>query len=142
MHSRVLSALLASTILACAPTSSITNTGPASARYVVRVMSGEVEGVAVDWAFFPEDAWPVEGRRDATPFQIGLPAARVALLIRPTQSARAIEITLLQRQGDGTLRRLQTVVPVPLAVVTLDRESGAPIVLARADTALLAGVAP
>ncbi|MEO8634007.1 MAG: hypothetical protein ABI587_01910 [Gemmatimonadales bacterium] len=140
MQSRHLLALLSSTLLACAPTSSITSTGPASARYVVRVTSGETEGVAVDWAFFPEDAWPVEGRRDDSPFLIGLPEARVALLIRPKLPGREIEVTILQRKPDGTLGRLQTIGPIPLAVVSLDHSGGVPVLLAPADTGLLVRV--
>ena len=89
-----------------------------------------------------EDAWPVEGRRNDTPFLIELPHSRVALMIRPKQEDRLIEVTLLRREHDGTVKRLETIGPVPLAVVAVRRGGGAPEILVPADPVGPAGVEP
>ena len=142
MQSRLLPALGFALLLACAPASSMTSATPDPTEYVVRVTSGEIEGVAVDWALVPADAWPVEGRRNDTPFLIELPHGRVALMIRPKQEERLIEVTLLRRELDGTVQRLETIGPVPLAVVAVQRGGGAPEILVPADTVGPAGVEP
>ncbi|MDZ4864702.1 MAG: hypothetical protein SGJ01_14825 [Gemmatimonadota bacterium] len=142
MQPRLLPAVVSALLLACAPASSMTSATPDRTEYVVRVTSGETEGVAVDWALVPEDAWPVEGRRNDTPFLIELPHSRVALMIRPKQEDRLIEVTLLRREHDGTVKRLETIGPVPLAVVAVRRGGGAPEILVPADPVGPAGVEP
>ncbi|MBL8980119.1 MAG: hypothetical protein JNM53_17005 [Gemmatimonadetes bacterium] len=119
--------------LACAPVAHPGGTSSAAqapaASYVVRVTTGDREGVEVDWAIFPDESWPLEGRRDRTPFQLDLPAGRVAALLRPTRRTGRLEVTILRREPDGTLRRLGTSASLPIAVVVADRASEPPAIL-------------
>lgn len=119
--------------LACAPTAPPGGASPAApasaASYVVRVTTGDREGVEVDWAIFPDESWPLEGRRDRTPFQLDLPEGRVAALLRPTRRNGRLEVTILRREADGTLRRLSTSASLPIAVVVSERPSEPPVVL-------------
>jgi len=127
--------------LACAPVASPGGATPAaqasSASYVVRVTTGDREGVEVDWAIFPDASWPLEGRRDRTPFQLDLPAGRVAALLRPTRRNGRLEVTILRREADGTLRRLGTSASLPIAVVVAERASDPPAVLGPDQAATL-----
>ncbi|HXW97220.1 MAG TPA: hypothetical protein VEI47_06505 [Gemmatimonadales bacterium] len=98
--------------------------------YVVRVTSGNRKGVQVDWAMVPDASWPIEGQRDKTPFELTIPTGRVATVFRPTSPTNLLEVTLLERQRDGTLRSILTSASTPVAVVVLDPAVGDPLVLA------------
>lgn len=106
---------------------------PAPARYVVRVTTGEVQGLAVDWAIFPEEGWPLEGRRDRTPFQTELPPGRVAAMFRPTLSGEKLEIAIFLHRSDGSLKRVSRYSALPLAVVVLEPNAEQPSVLGSAE---------
>lgn len=127
--------------LACTPVASPGAAAPAAqasaASYVVRVTTGDREGVEVDWAIFPDESWPLEGRRDRTPFQLDLPAGRVAALLRPTRRHGRLEVTILRREADGTLRRLGTSASLPIAVVVVERPPDPPAVLGPDQAATL-----
>lgn len=127
--------------LACAPVGQPGGVSPTAqapaASYVVRVTTGDREGVEVDWAIFPDESWPLEGRRDRTPFQLDLPGGRVAALLRPTRRSARLEVTILRREADGTLRRLGTSASLPIAVVVADRASDPPAVLGPDQAATL-----
>ena len=125
-------------LTACAP--SPATAPPATPRYVVRVTSGEVEGLAVDWAIFPEEGWPLEGRRDRTPFQTELPAGRVAAMFRPTRSGAKLEIGILLRQSDGALKRVSKYSALPLAVVVIEPKSELPSVLGSAEPLVVGAI--
>lgn len=140
---RVLLALLPLS-LACAPAAPPGGTTPAAqarSAYVVRVTTAEREGVEVDWAIFPDESWPLEGRRDRTPFQLELPEGRVAVLLRPTRRNGQLEVTLLRREADGSLLRLGTSPRLPIAVVVAERGSEPPTVLGP-DQAAALGASP
>ncbi|MBK7713994.1 MAG: hypothetical protein IPI38_00965 [Gemmatimonadetes bacterium] len=113
---------------------------PAAARplssFVVKVTSGAREGVEVDWAIFPDESWPLEGRRDRTPFQLDLPQGRVAAIVRPTGRNRLLEVSLYRRLRDGSLERLQPPSgPHPIAVVVSEPGDSVPRILAPDDAA-------
>lgn len=113
---------------------------PASPRYVVRVTSGEVEGLPVDWAIFPEEGWPLEGRRDRTPFQTELPVGRVAAMFRPTRSGAKLEVSILLHQSDGTLKRMSRYSALPLAVVVVEPKAEQPSVLGSAEPMVVGAI--
>ena len=118
-------------LAACAPPP--TPAAPVSPRYVVRVTSGDVNGLAVDWAIFPEEGWPLEGRRDRTPFETELPAGRVAAMFRPTDSTAKLEIVILRHQSDGRLKRVSKYHAMPLAVVVVEPTAAEPSVLGEVE---------
>jgi hypothetical protein len=104
---------------------------------VVRISSGEVEGLSVDWAIFPDEGWPVEGRRDHTPFQTELPAGRVAAMFRPTLPGAKLEVVVLRRQPDGSLKRVSGWGALPLAVVVVEPKAELPSILSSAEPTVL-----
>jgi hypothetical protein len=127
-HSIPAAALLLG-LIACTPPPAPAS--PASPRYVVRVTSGDVSGLPVDWAIFPEEGWPLEGRRDRTPFQTELPAGRVAAMFRPTDSTVKLEIAILLHQSNGSLKRVSRYNAMPLAVVVVEPTAEEPSVLSE-----------
>jgi hypothetical protein len=105
--------------------------------YVVRVASGDREGVPVDWAILPDEGWPLEGRRDRTPFTTDLPSGQVAALFRIKTHSPVLDLTLLRRMPDGTLERLTTVTGLSLGAVLVDPPAGrAEILTTRATSAI------
>lgn len=137
--------LLAALLPACAASSASPATpepAPAAvaarplSSFVVKVTSGTREGVEVDWAIFPDESWPLEGRRDRTPFQLDLPQGRVAAIVRPTGRNRRLEVSLYRRLRDGSLERLQPPTgPLPIAVVVAEPGDTVPRVLAQGAAA-------
>ena len=128
-------------LLTCAPPPA---GGPGPVRpetFVVRVSSGDLEGLPVDWAILPDEGWPLDGRRDRTPFSTELPAGQVAALFRAKTHAAVLELTLLRRQPDGTLRRVASATGLPLGAVIVDPPSGRAEILTTRVTASL-GTAP
>ena len=121
----VISCLL---LLACAPKAPGTPTLPPQ-NYVVRVSSGDLEGVAVDWAILPDEGWPVDGRRDRTPFSTDLPSGQVAALFRVKGHTPVLEITVLRQLPDGTLQRVAQARRTAFGVVVLDPATGNPEIL-------------
>ena len=104
---------------------------PAGRGFVVRVTSGDRVGVDVDWAIFPDQSWPLEGRRDRTPFQLDLPSGRVAVIVRPTNARRTLEVTIYRRAADGSLKALGPAsTPRPIAVVVAEPGDSIPALLA------------
>jgi hypothetical protein len=98
--------------------------------YVVRVSTGDREGISVDWAILPDEGWPVDGRRDRTPFTTELPTGRVAAIFRARPGAPPLEVTLLKRLPDGTLERHAVASDLTLGVVVIDPRSGRAEILA------------
>lgn len=131
--------VLAALLPACAASSASPATpepAPAAAAtrplssFVVKVTSGAREGVEVDWAIFPDESWPLEGRRDRTPFQLDLPQGRVAAIVRPTGRNRLLEVSLYRRLRDGSLERLQpATAPLSIAVVVVEPRDTLPTIL-------------
>ena len=128
MIRRILPAL-ATAALACAPAASPAVPTPTRPAFVVKVTSGARENVAVDWAIFPDESWPLEGRRDRTPFELDLPAGRVAAIFRPTTPGRQVEITVFRREQDGSLLRVFRSPSLPIAFVVRDRGDSVPAIL-------------
>lgn len=128
-------------LVTCSPPPS---PGPAALpaqTYVVRVSSGDLEGVPVDWAILPDEGWPIDGRRDRTPFTTELPTGQVAAVFRAKTHAAVLELTLLRRLPDGTLQRLATASGLQLGAVLVDPPAGRAEILAPRVTASL-GVQP
>jgi len=112
---------------------------PAGRSFVVRVTSGDRIGVDVDWAIFPDESWPLEGRRDHTPFQLDLPAGRVAVIVRPTNPRRTLEVTLFRRASDGSLKALGPAsAPQAIGVVVVEPGDSVPTLLRPADPTRMA----
>lgn len=129
MTSRPIRIVVSSLMLfACAPKAPGTPT-LGSQNYVVRVSSGDHEGVAVDWAILPDEGWPVDGRRDRTPFSTDLPSGQVAALFRVKGHAPVLDLTVLRRMSDGTLQRVARASRTAFGVVILDPAAGTPQIL-------------
>jgi hypothetical protein len=127
-------------LLTCAPRAS----GPAPLphqTYVVRIASGDIEGVPVDWGILPDEGWPLDGRRDRTPFTTELPSGQVAALFRVKAPTPVLDLTLLRRMPDGTLQRLASASGLSLGAVLVDPPSGRAEILTTRATAAL-GVQP
>ncbi len=123
-----------------APTPAAVEAEPTGRGFVMRVTSGERVGVDVDWAIFPDASWPLEGRRDRTPFQLDLPSGRVAVVVRPTNPRRTLEVTLYRRSADGSLKALGPASAAqPIGVVVLEPGDSVPSLLGPADGARMAG---
>lgn len=131
--------MLAALLPACAASSASPATpepAPAAAAarplssFVVKITSGARDGVEVDWAILPDESWPLEGRRDRTPFQLDLPEGRVAAIVRPTGRRRLLEVSLYRRLRDGSLERLQAPTgPLSIAVVVAEPGDTVPVIL-------------
>jgi len=93
-----------------------------------------LEGVAVDWAILPDEGWPVDGRRDRTPFSTDLPSGNVAALFRVKGHTPVLELTVLQRLPDGTLKRVAAAHHTAFGVVVLKPGTGNPEILTTSDT--------
>lgn len=93
---------------------------PGHATYVVRVSTGDREGVQVDWAILPDEGWPVDGRRDRTPFSTELPGGQVAAIFRSRTGSPPLQLVLLKRLPDGTLKRITVADDLTLGVVVID----------------------
>jgi hypothetical protein len=124
-------------LLACAPGPSAQPAPRSSPSFLIKVTTGQRESVSVDWAIFPDESWPLEGRRDRTPFELELPPGRVAVILRPTVAGRTLEVTLYHRDSDGSLLRLQRSPSLPIAVVVVERGDSIPTVLGPEAAATL-----
>ncbi len=111
-------------LLTCSPPPSSGPAPSSTQSYVVRVSSGDLEDVPVDWAILPDEGWPVEGRRDRTPFTTELPTGQVAAVFRAKSHTVMLDLTLLRRLPDGTLQRIATASGLPLGAVLVDPSSG------------------
>jgi hypothetical protein len=121
-------AALSLLLLACAPQPPA-GPGPSAQGYVVRVSTGEIEGVAVDWAILPDEGWPVDGGRDRTPFSRELPPGQVTALFRVRGRAAILELTVLKRLPDGTLKPVARANHSTVGVVLLDPARETPSIL-------------
>lgn len=131
---RVMTMVLGAATLACAPAGPVPAPA-AGGEYVVRVSTGDRENVAVDWAILPDEGWPIEGQRDRTPFTTTLPAGQVAAIFRTRSGGTALELTILRREADGSLRRLTTASGLTLGAVTVDPKRGKAEILSTVASA-------
>ena len=120
---RALVVVLGAAALACTPAGPVPATA-GDGEYVVRVTTGDRENVPVDWAILPDEGWPIEGQRDRTPFTTTLPAGQVAAIFRTRSRETTLELTILKREADGSLRRLTTAGGLSLGAVTVDPKRG------------------
>ncbi len=138
MH-RLRCLLAATLMLGCAPVAPPTPNPSGSRGFVIKVTTGQRESVSVDWAILPDESWPLEGRRDRTPFELDLPQGRVAALFRPTAAGRLLEVTVYQRDRDGSLVPLARSGTLPIAVVVREPRDTLPRILGPAATDAVGG---